>query len=53
MSDITLEPSTYEQAEWSDVTYEYVQSLRAALDRAEADKAAAVEAAMVPDVARG
>lgn len=39
-----LEPSNYEQAGWSDMTYDYVQSLRtdlsAALARAEAAEAA-------------
>ena len=31
-----IEPSNYEQAGWSDLTYEYVQALRTALDAATA-----------------
>jgi|GEM_PF-7084072 len=38
-----IEPSNYEQAGWSDLTYEYVQALRTALD-AEKARADAAEA---------
>ena len=38
-----IEPSNYEQAGWSDMTYAYVQSLRTALDAANA-RADAAEA---------
>ena len=44
MSD-AIEPSNYEQAGWSDLTYEYVQALRTALD-AEKARADAAEAAL-------
>jgi len=40
-----IEPSNYEQAGWSDLTYEYVQALCAALDAEEA-RADAAEAAL-------
>jgi len=40
-----IEPSNYEQAGWSDLTYEYVQALRTALD-AEKARADAAEAAL-------
>ena len=36
-----IEPSNYEQAGWSDLTYAYVQSLRAAIDAANARAAEA------------
>ena len=40
-----IEPSNYEQAGWSDLTYEYVQALRTALD-AEKARADAADARM-------
>ena len=40
-----IEPSNYEQSGWSDLTYNYVQSLRTALDAANA-RADAAEAAL-------
>ena len=40
-----IEPSNYEQAGWSDLTYEYVQALCTALD-AEKARADAAEAAL-------